>query len=329
MIRDRRRIGLLLIVAIAGHVVGATACLAATSNDVAPLPVRKNDACTRSFGDGARGKWLAKFVQDLCKSKDPDDWLAAYLITAPNTEGARVSADERLAMRAYQHAKPDDAPLLYVMTAASDCEATAMPAASKLTSADPENGFAWLTAAAVVSRCSEDNDETTRYVNRALDKKVMHDYGFDLVKLVARRVIRAPIPKEALTDEYRTETLDQFRFGLISQTVFITAVFGSSSMIEWALGRCSPRSEPSATYDASCRSLRALLAKGDSIALLAADPGAQQAAARDAARVLTVGEDPSPEASHAAMEVILRSRTELDFYREAKARMVRTAQSKK
>lgn len=305
--------------------IGLAPCTPATAQYLSappapPRPAAPRDVCHEEFGGDydPYGRWIGSVVTTLCNDGNADSKLAVYLMTVPAVEGMRQQPDDALLARALEGVGKNDAPLLFlaaIHASGADCS-DGLAHAKSLTTADPENGFAWLTRAFVAATCEEDADEVASSLTRAARSHRFHDYGFDITKRVAARLARVPIPAEIVASRH-AGTADGLRFDII-QEVLIPTTFLSMEIVR-RLPKCSGETSSSSDEPrVACADIRrGLSSYGDSAVLLMDDPERYRSAIADADVVHARQSD----FAKVAMRAIAQSHSEIEFYRRARALM--------
>jgi hypothetical protein len=307
--------------------IGLASCAPATAQYLSappapPRPPTPRDVCHQEFGNNydPYGRWIGSVVTTLCNDGNADSKLAVYLLTVPPVEGTHAQPDEALLARALAGVGEKDAPLLFVaaMHASADCS-DGLARAKRLTDADPDNGVAWLTRASLAT-CDADAgaDEAMSSLRTAALSRRFHDYGFDIMKRVAARLARVPVPAEVVASQH-AETPDQVRFEDLKQTLIVWMG------LEWTpaldlLGQTCPEEASQASDDlrVACEGAKRGLSRyGDSVALLMVDPERSRAAMKDVEAVL--GDPREALVAKVAMRTLAQSHSENEFYRRTRA----------
>jgi hypothetical protein len=276
------------------------------------------DVCHEHFGNDYDpfGRWMDSVVTTLCNDGNADSKLAVYLLSVPAVEGTHAQPDEALLTRAFEGVRRNDAPLLFIaaMREETDCDERAA-FAKRLTDADAGNGLAWLTRASVAASCNAEPADVMSSLSTAARSQRFHDYGFDIVKRVATRLARVPVPAEIVALEH-AETADQVRFDVLKQTVILKMALAWTPAVQ-LLGETCPH-DAGEDVQVACEGVkRGLLRYGDSAALVGFDPERARAAMEDAGAVL--GDHRDALVAKVAMRTLAQSGSESEFYRRTRA----------
>lgn len=276
-----KQIGLVLLAAFLEFYEGAFPKIGHAQS--APIVVGGQDiltptgptACERNFGqDDPDGRWLNELFHSLCKRGDADSLLAVYLLSLPGWSSNGAQIDDRLLRRALTLNKTDPK-LLWLGVLRGQCASplpgckaakSAVRDAQVLVATNPDNAMVWFALA-----YAEDQAMQSWGVNAALDRAAkaprVHDYTFDLTRLVARA--SAAIPAAAGHEE---QTQD-IRWTQVVTTPALGAMF-----YRWATGNCQLLSnEGDPDRQRFCEAAKAQFKRGDSRITLSGDTHAQSA----------------------------------------------------
>jgi len=227
--------------------------------------------CERDLDRGdAALQWLGETIRSLCKRGDANSLLAAYLLSAP-TFASSAQVDDRLLHRAYGLAK-SDAKLLWLLVARSECASMipagckaatkAVQAADALTQADAGNAMAWFALAYAKDLALADPREVDAILDRAAGAPRVHDYSFDLTKLVAQATADTGARSPAST------SLQEIRWERVTSVSLL-----SWPLLRWATETCqimSYEGDPERTK--SCKAAQMQFKHGDSRLTRSGDP---------------------------------------------------------
>jgi hypothetical protein len=143
-------------------------------------------------------QWRATLFDTLERSNNADDYVALYLLAGRDAD--RVADRDDYLRRAYAVGK-GNAKALWLIAIASPCSsecAQGIAAARDLTKTDPDNALAWLTLAYMAEQDAGATKEVSESLRRAARASRLHDYAFDLMKIMIATASRLPIPVTAL-----------------------------------------------------------------------------------------------------------------------------------
>jgi hypothetical protein len=207
-------------------------------------------------------QWRATLFDTLAKTKDPNDYLAQYLLSGHDSDG------DIFLRRAYA-ADGGNAKTLWTAAIAlpcpDACEKSAA-AAHELVKVDSGNALAWMTLAFVVERDLGATTEMTAALQRAAKAPRLHDYGFDLMKVMLAATARVPISPEAIAAAPgRPGSQEEFQLQHGDGSVTV----GSHVVMEWIEHGCTSRSElTDQVAEAACQAASKAREHGDSLATL-------------------------------------------------------------
>ncbi len=167
--------------------------------------------CERDFDMDELGLYFRQLILPLCKRGDSDSLLAAYLYSIPGFGPSNGKFEDRILQRAYVQ-QISDPKLLWLVATQSDCAGAlggcksaqeAIKAAQALTMADPDNAIAWFALARARDLAMDLRENVDSALDRAAKAGHVHDYTFDLFKLVVKKSAGATLSTGESTDEIR------------------------------------------------------------------------------------------------------------------------------
>lgn len=272
--------------------------------------------CERDFGSDPVEQWLGSLIRPLCHRNDSDSLLAVYLLSMPGLGSNNGKLDSHVLQRAYARGKSDPK-LLWVIMAQSDCAGPipgckaahkAVEAAQALTTADPGNAMAWFALARAHDLAMADPEKVDAALDHAAKAARVHDYTFDLIKLVENA--SAGIPAQTGLNP------DEGRVTFIYMIPMLNERFN-----EWARNCSFSFDEGDPERKKFCEAARGQFKHGDSPLTLSGDA---QATASMKAALQPPSDVSSAEFHKIMLETIPGSASEREWYEKITARLGRT-----
>ncbi|MFC5491384.1 hypothetical protein [Dokdonella soli] len=286
----------------------------------APAAQPQPSICDRKGDSSPEGQWYAGLTHSLCRSGDADSLLAVYLISFPVF--AAGEPDHGVLGRAYAIGKSNPR-VLWTVAIDNNCQPVvecrgnqrAVDAAKALTRLDPGNAMAWFALAYAEDSYVTQPDEVSAALAAAAKAPRVHDYTFDLTKLVARATGRVPIPDAARDNGYGVIVApENLRWPLV-----VIPSMLSPSFADWIKHDCrGDGNAPPAERRTLCSAAKAQLRHGDSLLTLSENPEATTALQASMQKALGKSTDAS---SKVMIDAVLHSSSEREMYAKAAAQL--------
>ena len=314
------RTGLVRVGVFASVVIGTSTIAVAQET---PIVVGGRDVsdttgptvCERDLGsDDPTTRWLTDLIHSLCKRGSGDSLAAAYLLSLPGFASSGGQVDDRLLHRAHARAMSDPK-LSWLVIVRSECASPipgckaaqrAVKVAGALAAADSDNAMAWLALAYAKDQALADAAEINRALDRAAKAPRVHDYNFDLTKLVAEASADIPRASDSV------DQLEEFRWEKVMTVGALSWAF-----FRWANGSCQVMfDEGDPDRKKFCEAAKLQFRVGDSLATLSRD----SAASGEMNAVLSRA-SAQKESKREMLDTIAAATNERDWYRKTAARI--------